>query len=72
LSTYHDDRENKLNSEKLIIEKQLVEYKFKYAETAARLNDLEGEFEKMRNKCKVYSIYIILRIEFSRQIENER
>jgi len=55
LSTSNDEIANleKLNTEKLFIEKQLVEYKLKYAQTAAKLDELEGEFHKLLNKCDV-------------------
>lgn len=61
LSTYHDDKQiDKINNEKLIIEKQLVEYKFKYAETSAKLNELEGEFEKLHLNFNVTSYFIFV------------
>ncbi len=49
VSTYHDDKTlEKINMEKSALEKQLVEYKYRYVENEAKLNDLEGEFEKLK------------------------
>jgi hypothetical protein len=54
MSTYHDDKIfEKINNEKIQLEKQLIEYKYKYAETASKLNELEGEFEKLKIKYEV-------------------
>lgn len=50
----HDDKYIEIiNSEKLQIEKQLVEYKLRYAETASKLNELEDEFDKVKTKNEV-------------------
>jgi hypothetical protein len=58
LSTYHDDKIlEKLNMEKSALEKQLVEYKYKYVENEAKLNDLEGEFEKLKIRNQVSCIF---------------
>jgi hypothetical protein len=55
MSTYHDDKIlEKLNNEKNVLEKQLVEFKYRYVENEAKLNELEGEYDKlkMRNQVK--------------------
>lgn len=54
MSTFHDEKNmEKLNGEKNYLEKQLVEYKFKYTEIFAKLNDLETEYEKAQLKIEV-------------------
>ena len=54
MSTYHDDKIlEKLNNEKNVLEKQLVEFKYKYVENEAKLNELEGEYEKLKIRNQV-------------------
>lgn len=57
MNTFQEDKDKvfeKINNEKAFLEKQLVEFKFKFAETAAKLNELEGEYDRVRRKCDVY------------------
>jgi hypothetical protein len=59
LSTHHDEKMlEKLSVEKNNIEKQLIEQKFQFTEILAKLNDLEGQYEK---KCLINKV---LKINF--------
>lgn len=60
VSTHYDDRYvDKINSEKLVLEKQLVECKLNYAETAAKFGELEDEFEKVKRRCEVVYYFML-------------
>ena len=55
LSTYHDEKIfEKLNNEKLFLEKQLVECKINCADVSSKLNELETEYDKTIKKVQVF------------------